>query len=141
MTNSRHPTTFSCWKIRFKTQVSACSGSPSEAMLWVKEVEMADSVVDLKSWRSFQGCTHFPNFEMLDDRIASALNKSIQNSYFKQKVSLKEQKAQKEDRFFSFCHVHVFLFLSLCLCVFCVRLIVSLPFVSPGNLFFVEVQF
>ena len=38
--------TFSCWKMRFKTQASACSGSPSEAMLWVKEVEMVDSVDD-----------------------------------------------------------------------------------------------
>ena len=36
---------------------------------------------------------------MLDARVASALNKIIQNSYFKKKVSLEEQKAQKEDRF------------------------------------------
>ena len=36
---------------------------------------------------------------MLDARIASALNKNIQNSIFKKKVSLEVQKAQKEDRF------------------------------------------
>ena len=36
---------------------------------------------------------------MLDAKIASALNKIIQNSHFKKKVSLDEQKAQKEDRF------------------------------------------
>ena len=36
---------------------------------------------------------------MLDARIASALNKIIPNFQFKQKVSLEEQKAQKEDRF------------------------------------------
>ena len=36
---------------------------------------------------------------MLDARIASALNKIIQNSYFEKKVCLEEQKAQKEDRF------------------------------------------
>ena len=36
---------------------------------------------------------------MLDARIASALNKIIQNSQFKKKVSLEEQKAQKEDWF------------------------------------------
>ena len=35
---------------------------------------------------------------MLDAKIASALNKIIQNSHFKKKVSLEEQKAQKEDR-------------------------------------------
>ena len=39
------------------------------------------------------------NFELLDARIASALNKIIQNSHLKKKVSLEEQKAQKEDRF------------------------------------------
>ena len=32
---------------------------------------------------------------MLDAKIASALNKIIQNSQFKKKVSLEEQKAQK----------------------------------------------
>ena len=36
---------------------------------------------------------------MLDAKIASALNKITQNSQFKKKVSLEEQKAQKEDRF------------------------------------------
>ena len=36
---------------------------------------------------------------MLDAKIASALNRIIQNSQFKNKVSLEEQKAQKEDRF------------------------------------------
>ena len=54
--------TFSCWKVRFKTQESACSSSPSEAMLWIEEVEMVDSVDDLKSSRSIQGYIHFPNF-------------------------------------------------------------------------------
>ena len=93
------PSTFSCWKIRFKTQASSCPGFPSEAMLWVKEVEMVDSVDDLKSSRSIQSYTHFTIFTMLDARIASAPKKIIQNSYFKKKVSLEEQEAQKEDRF------------------------------------------
>ena len=67
-------------------------------MLWIKEVEMVDSVDDLTSSRSIQGFCHFSNIEMLDVRIASAQNKIIQNSYFKKKVSLEEQKAQKDDR-------------------------------------------
>ena len=41
-----------------------------------------------------------PNFEVLDARIASALNRIIQNNRFKKKVSLEEMKAQQEDRFF-----------------------------------------
>ena len=60
---------------------------------------MFDSVDDLKSSQSLAGQTHRPNFKLLDARIASSLNKIIQNSYFKKKVSLEEQKAQKEDRF------------------------------------------
>ena len=39
------------------------------------------------------------DFEVLDARIASALNRIIHNSYFERRVSLEEQKAQKEDRF------------------------------------------
>ena len=45
---SKSPKTISvsCWKTRCKTQVSAFSGYPSDAMLWIKEVEMVDSVDD-----------------------------------------------------------------------------------------------
>ena len=39
------------------------------------------------------------NFEVLDASIASALNKIIHNSHFKRRISLEEQKAQKQDRF------------------------------------------
>ena len=42
------PATFACWKIRFKTEVCTCSQFPTEAMLWMKEVEMVDSVDDIK---------------------------------------------------------------------------------------------
>ena len=59
---------------------------------------MVDSLDELKSSRSVSG-KNFPNFDMLDAKIASALNKIIQNSKFQKKVSLEEQKAQKEDRF------------------------------------------
>ena len=60
--------------------------------------EMVGSVDEFKSSRSIEG-KDFPNIEMLDARIASALNKVIQNSYFKKKVSLEEQKVKKEDPF------------------------------------------
>ena len=69
------PATFACWKIRFKTEVCICSQFPTEAMLWIKEVEMVESVDDLKSSRSIRG-TLGPNFELFDARIALALNKS-----------------------------------------------------------------
>ena len=92
-----NPQSLLVWKIRFKNQVTTCSDFPSEAMLWIKEVDIVDSLEELTSSRSVSG-KNFPNFEMLDAKIASALNKIIQNSQFK-KVSLEEQKAQKEDRF------------------------------------------
>ena len=40
--------TFACWKIRFKTEVCTCSQFPTEALLWIKEVDMVESVDDLK---------------------------------------------------------------------------------------------
>ena len=43
-------------------------------MQWIKEVEMVDSVDDLKSSSSTRGI-QMPKFEVLDARIASALNK------------------------------------------------------------------
>ena len=61
-------------------------------------MELVDSVDELRS--SSSTCViSMPNFEVLDARIASALNKIIHNSQFKRRISLEEQKAQKQDRF------------------------------------------
>ena len=92
------PATFACWKIRFKTEVCTCSPFPTETMQWIKEVEFVDSVDELRSSSSTRGIS-MPNFEVLDARIASALNRIIRNTQFKRRISLEEQKAQKEDRF------------------------------------------
>ena len=67
-------------------------------MQWIKEVELVDSVDELRSSSSIRGIS-MPNFEVLDARIASALNKIIHNSQFKRRISLEEQEAQKQDRF------------------------------------------
>ena len=92
------PATFACWKIRFKTEARTCSQFPTEAMQWIKEVELVDSVDELKSSSSIRGIS-MPNFEVLDVTVASALNKIIHNSHFKRRISLEEQKAQKEESF------------------------------------------
>ena len=92
------PATFACWKMRFKTEVCTCSQFPTEAMQWIKEVELVDSVDELRSSSSIRGIS-MPNFEVLDARIASAPNRIIHNSRFKRRISLEEMKAQKEDRF------------------------------------------
>ena len=44
-------------------------------MLWIKEVELVDSVDDLKSSLSVRGI-RMPDFEVLDARIAAALNRN-----------------------------------------------------------------
>ena len=92
------PATVACWKIRFKTEVCICSQYSTGAMHWIKEVEMVESVDDLKSSCSVRGI-RMPKFELLDAKIASALNRIIHNTRSKRRISLEEQKAQKEDRF------------------------------------------
>ena len=64
------PATLACWKIRFKTEVCTCSQFPTEAMQWIKEVELVDSVDELRSSPSTRGIS-MSNFEVLDARIAS----------------------------------------------------------------------
>ena len=54
-------------------------------------MELVDSVDDLRSSSSTRGIS-MPNFEVLDARIASTLNKIIHNSNFRRRISLEEQK-------------------------------------------------
>ena len=62
------PSMFQCFKTSFKTEVCSCSSFPTETMLWIKEVEVAEPVDDLKTSQSIVGY-RFPNFEMLDAKI------------------------------------------------------------------------
>ena len=55
------PATFACWKIRFKTEVCTCSQFPTEAMQWIKEKELVDSVDELRSSSSTRGIS-MPKF-------------------------------------------------------------------------------
>ena len=83
------PATFVCWKIRLETEVCTCSLVPTEDMLWIKEVEMVDSVDDLKSSSSVRGI-RMPDFEVFDANIAS---------HFNRRFSLEEQKSTKRGPF------------------------------------------
>ena len=60
---------------------------------------MVDSLDDLKTSQSIRG-HRLPKFEVLDAKTASSLKKIIQNSNFKKRINLTEQKAQVDDRFF-----------------------------------------
>ena len=61
-------------------------------------MELVDSVDDLKSSCSVRGF-QMPNFEVLDAKIASALNRIIYNTQFKRNVSLEEQTVPKRGLF------------------------------------------
>ena len=74
------------------------------AMLWIKDVEVANSVDDLMTSQSVEG-RDYPDFEMLDAMRASALKRIITNQYFRRRVFVKEQTAQKYDIFLQERHV------------------------------------
>ena len=71
-------------------EVFTCSQFPTEAMQWTKEVELVESVDDQKSSCCVRGI-RMPNFEVLDAKIASALNRVIHDV----KVNMEEQKSPK----------------------------------------------
>ena len=43
------PSSFQGWKKSSKTEVCSCSSFPTDAMLWIKEVEIVESVDDLET--------------------------------------------------------------------------------------------
>ena len=94
--NYTTPAKIQCWKTSFKTEVCSGSNYPSESMRWIKEVEMATSVGDLKTSRSIFG-NPGPNFETLDAKIVSSLKIILEKSHFRQVHA--EEQAQKDDRF------------------------------------------
>ena len=83
------PATFACWKMRFKTEVCTCSQFPTEAMQWIKEVEMVDSVDELRSSSSTRG--HQCRILKYSMRgLLQTLNKIIHYSHFKRRISPEE---------------------------------------------------
>ena len=100
MTCTQTSTTWTPWKTTCATPPRKASTPttsptpsqfPTEAMQWIKEVELVDSVDDLRSSSSTRGIS-MPNFEVLDARIASSLNKTIHNSQLKRRISLEDKK-------------------------------------------------
>ena len=57
-------------------------------------MELVDSADYLKPQCSVRGI-RMPDFEVLDAKIASALNRIIHNTQFKRKVSLEEQSPKR----------------------------------------------
>ena len=98
----------SLWKVPYTSYVCLLEDRPryvlvhdfpTEAMLWIKEVEMVVSVDDLRSSCSVRGF-QMPNFEVVDAKIASALNRIIQNTASRKRSVWSNKKPKK--RTFSF---------------------------------------
>ena len=91
------PATFACWKVKFQDRgmyLFAISYG-SDAM---DQRSGVDSVDELRTSSSIRGIS-MPNFEVLDARIASALNKIIHNSHFKRRISLGGTKGPETGQF------------------------------------------
>ena len=71
---------FLSWKVNFKTEVCSKTADPYLTMQWIKEVETAKSIGELMTSRSIVGRKDFPDYDMLDAMIASALKKLITNN-------------------------------------------------------------
>ena len=64
-----------------------------------REVEIAKSTDGLVTSQSITGRRDFADYDMLDAMIASALKKFLMHVHFRKRVSVEEQRAQKDDRF------------------------------------------
>ena len=91
---------YQSFKVNFKTEVCWKSADPYITMHWIEEVEIAKSLDDLMTSQSITGRRDFPDNDMLDAMIASALNRLLaKHIHFWRRVSVEEQRAQKYDRF------------------------------------------
>ena len=70
---------FRSWKLNFKTEVCSTSADPQLTVHLIKEVEIAKSTDELMTSQSITGRIEFPDYDMLDEMIASALKKLLIN--------------------------------------------------------------
>ena len=91
---------FQSWKVNFRTEVCLRTADLQITMLWIKEADIAKSIDELVTSRSITVQHDFLDFDTLDAMIASALKKLVKTqSNFWNRVSVEEQRAQKQDRF------------------------------------------
>ena len=81
-------------KVNFKNEVCSKSADPHLTMHWIKEVEIAKSTDELVTSRSIVWRTDFPDFDMLDAMIASALKRLLdKHVHFRKRVSVEVLKS------------------------------------------------
>ena len=92
-------TEFQRWIVNFRTEVRSKAKNPTRALQWIKEIEAAKSLDDLITPKSITG-KDFPDTEELDLMMASALKRCYdKQTHFRKKISVEEQRAQKDNRF------------------------------------------
>ena len=74
------------WQVNFKTAVCANSVLPQVTVQRIKEAEIAKPIDDLMTSQSITGRRDFPDYEMLDAKIASAWKKIITSVHFRRRV-------------------------------------------------------
>ena len=81
---------FQSWKVNFQTEVCSKTADPDLTVQWIKEVEMAKSIDELMTSRSNAGRIDFPDYDMPDAMIASALEKLLDRHVpFRRRVASK----------------------------------------------------
>ena len=88
---------FQSWKVNSTTEVCLTTADPQITMHWITEVEIAKSIDELMTSRSIVGRDDFPDFDMLDAMIASALNKLL-NTQIHTKESKRRRAACSKTR-------------------------------------------
>ena len=79
-------------------EVCAKAKNPALALQWIKEIEAAKPLDDLITPKSITG-KDYPDYEELDMMMAAALKRCYDKTHFRQKISVQEQGAQKNNRF------------------------------------------
>ena len=64
-------------------------------MHWIKEVETAKSIDELMTSRSIMERTDFPDYDMLDAMIASALKRLLNTTFTSEKEQVSKSSALK----------------------------------------------
>ena len=92
------------WIVNFRAEVCSKAKNPTLALQWIKEIDAAKSLDDLITPKSTTG-KELPDYEELDLMIASALNCYDKQTHFRKKISVEEQRAQKDNRFLRGRHI------------------------------------
>ena len=87
------------WIVNFRTEICSTAKNPTLALQWIKEIETTKSLEALITPKSITG-KDCPVYEELDLMMAAALKRCYdQHAHFRKKISVEEQRAQKDNTF------------------------------------------